>query len=271
MLIYLNNQLAWIKILFLFLVAATIISCKSKKDESQMSDSQMEALLSGIWIDDENESLAFMAKKDTLYYPDASVLPAHYRIYNDTIYIDGAVKFKYVVDRLTSNLFIFINQNGEKIRLVKTNDPSYKYYFIRKPKVYEDVNQQLLKRDTVVNWNDTRYHCYIQINPTTYRVVKNDINDEGVGVGKIYYDNFINVTVYVGANRLYSHDFKKQEFSKFVPTEIMRQSILSDITYNKCTANGVAFQAQLRIPESASSYIVNIFISTGGKMNMTQP
>lgn len=247
------------------------MGCTSKKDASQQSDSQLEALLDGIWIDDEDESVAFMAKVDTLYYPGENILPVHFRIYKDTLFLDGTYTVKYLIEKLTSNLFIFRNQNGEQVKLVKTNDRTYLEAFKKPQKRTNEVNQQLLKRDTIVHFGDTRYHCYMQINPTTYKVVKNDINEEGVGVGKVYYDNIVNVNVYIGSKRLFSRDFRKQDFINFVPKEIMRQSILSEIAYKNCSQNGVVFQAQLRIPESASSYIVNISISSEGKMLMSQP
>jgi len=252
-------------------VLLAVAGCKSRKDDSQKSDSQAEAMLAGYWLDEENESVAFMAKGDTLYYPDADILPVHFRIYGDSLYMDGNSPTRYFIERITPNLFVFRNQNGERVRLVKTSDPLYKSVFRKESKPINEVNQQLLKRDTVVTGGDTRYHCYIQINPTTYRVVKNGVNDEGVGVGKVYYDNFVNVTVYIGSRRVYSHDFRKQEFTRFVPNEIMRQSILSDIVYVSCTADGVNFQAQLKIPESASSYIVNIEITSDGRVHLSQP
>lgn len=256
---------------FYILVVTVIIGCTSKKDADQQSDSQLEAMLAGVWISDEDESVAFMAKKDTLYYPDEDVLPVHFRIYKDTLFLDGTYELKYVIKKLTPNIFIFRNQNGEEVKLVKTNDRSFFEVFHTSERPIYEVNQKFLKRDTIVTSGETRYHCYMQINPTTYKVVKNSINDEGVGVGKVYYDNIVNVNVYVGSRRLFSHDFKKQEFISFVPKEIMRQSILSDISYKSCSPNGVVFQAQLRIPESASSYIVNINISPEGKMLMSQP
>ena len=56
----------------------------------------------------------------------------------------------------------------------------------------------MLKRDCVVFFNDEKYHCYIQINPTTYKVVKPSVNDDGVEVDNVYYDNIVNLTVFNG-------------------------------------------------------------------------
>lgn len=228
-------------------------------------------MLGGVWINCEDESVAFMAKGDTLYYPDSGVLPAHFSIYGDTICIDGTSQQKYFIEKLTPNLFVFRNANSELVKFVKTDDRSALSDFEKSSEPVQEVNQQLLKRDTIVGSGSMKYHCYTQINPTTYKVVKDDINDEGVGIGKVFYDNVINITVYSDGRRLYSHDFWKREFSKFVPEATMRQSILSDIVYKSCTAEKVTLQAQLRIPGSASSYVVDIAISQDGKMSMSQP
>ncbi len=257
--------------LSIVLVTLVVASCASRKPQTPERDSQAEAMLDGVWIDSDDESVVFMARHDTLFYPDESVLPVPYRIYGDTLYMDGKQKSKYVILKLTPNLFVFNNQNQERVKLVKSNDASAMASFSKPTEPIEEINQKLLKRDTVVVAGDTRYHCYMQVNPTTFRVVKNDLNEEGVGVGRAFYDNIVNVAVYIGSQRLYSRDFDKKAFVKFIPEEIVSQIILSDVVYKSCTSDGVTFQAQLRIPESPSSYIVNINISHSGKMQMSQP
>lgn len=260
-----------LRFLFVVLIVFVVASCGSRKQQAPERDSQAEAMLNGVWLDGDDESVVFMAKHDTLFYPDGNVLPVPYRICGDTLYMDGKQKSKYVIEKLTPSLFVFINQNQERVKLVKSDDVSAMESFNKPAEPIEEINQQLLKRDTVVVAGDTRYHCYMQVNPTTFRVVKNDLNDEGVGVGRAFYDNIVNVTVYIGNRRLYSHDFNKRAFVKFIPEEIVSQTILSDVVYKSCSSDGVTFQAQLRIPESASSYIVNINISHDGKMLMSQP
>ena len=51
----------------------------------------------------------------------------------------------------------------------------------------------------------------------------------------------------------------------------MRQSILSDVVYDRCDNSGIVFHALLRVPESASGYLVFITISPEGKMTLSQP
>ena len=259
--------------IFPLVVLLLLASCGNKKVEGQKSDPQSEAMLSGIWIDEDDESIAFKAVGDTIYYPDADVLPVHFRIYGDTIYLDGAKPMRYYIEKYTGHIFRFRNQNGETVSLVKTDDPDMDKAFEKEEQMGfdDEIIQELQKRDTVVVSGDKRYHCYIQVNPTTYKVLKTDYNDEGVGVSKVYYDNIINLAVYDGAQKLFSSDFRKQDFNKFVPAEVMSQSILSDVVFDRCDVSGVVFRAILRIPESASGYLVNLIVSPQGKLSLSQP
>lgn len=263
------NKTLYILLITLFVFA----NCTDKKDEGPKSDPQSEALLAGIWVNEEDESVAFKAVKDTLYYPDADVMPVHYRIYGDSLYIDGPSPMQYYIEKITGNIFRFQNQNGEVIQLVKTNDKEFESAFlVQKGDTYEnDIIQQLVKRDTIVSSGDKRYHCYVQINPTSYKVLKTDYNNEGVGVNKVYYDNIINLAVYEGAQKLFSSDFHKQDFHKYVPKDVLSHSILSDINFDHCDNKGVVFNALLRIPDSASGYLVNIILSPEGKITLVQP
>lgn len=258
--------------IMLFIVLAILLnSCSGKKDERRHSDSHLEAMLQGIWINADDETVALKVKNDTLYYTDAGIEPVHYRIYGDTIYIDGVTPTKYFVEKLTANIFRFRNRSGELVKLMKSDDSSLEMDFVEKQEPIVAVNQQLLKRDTIVNADNMRYHCYMQVNPTSFKVIKGGLNNEGIGVDKVYYDNIVNIAVYTGKTRLFSRDFKKHDFQNFVPREILPQCILSDILYDCCDASGVTFQAQLRIPESASSYVTYIVISPKGEMKMLQP
>lgn len=251
-----------------------LASCNGKKDEGQKNDPQSVAMLGGVWMNEDDESVAFKAVGDTLYYPDAAILPVKFRIYGDTIYLDGASPMKYFIEKFTTHIFQFRNQNGESVKLVKSDDPDADKAFeaTEEEATFEDdIIQQLVKRDTIVAAGESRYHCYVQVNPTTYKVLKTDYNNEGVGVSKMYFDNIINLAVYRGADKVFSSDFHKQDFQKYVPAEVMKQSILSDIAYDHADESGVVFRASLRIPESASGYLVYITISPNGKCKFSQP
>ena len=131
------------------------------------------------------------------------------------------------------------------------------------------LNQrQLIKRDSVVTVGSNHYHYYVQVNPTTYKVVKTSYNDDGVAVDNIYYDNIVHLSVYNGASCLFSSDFRKRDFAGLVPQQYLSQSVLSDIVYYQATAAGIEFVASLAIPDSASSFQIKITIAANGKKKM---
>lgn len=259
-----------LRYIFIAVIALTVFSCNDRRQVDQLSDSTSEAMLEGVWVNEDEETAVFKIVGDTLYYPDKSLLPMHFRIYRDTMYVDGGIGAKYAIEKLSDNVFQFRNQNDDVVRLVKSDDSVFQQTLSDAEDPVQDINQELLKRDTIVMGGQTRYHCYVQVNPTTYKVVKNQLSDEGIGVGKIYYDNIVHIAVYIGARRVYSRDFRKQDFSDYVDEEILSHCILSDIVYMDSGNEGVTFQAQLRIPGSASSYITDIFVSSDGEMTIRQ-
>ena len=172
---------------------------------------------------------------------------------------------KYQIVKQSAHLFQFKNQNGETVRLVKSDDPTDKIEFMGKRPVALNQNK-LIKRDSIIMYNGERYHTYIQVNPTTYKVVKSAYNDEGVEVDNVYYDNIIHISVFQGARQLFSRDFRKKDFSGKIPSAYLRQSILSDILFDRIDAAGLHFISEIAIPDSPSSYQVDILISFDGKM-----
>ena len=160
-----------------------------------------------------------------------------------------------------------MNQNNEAVRLVKSDDPDNIYSFEEKRIL--SVNQhQLIKRDTVVVYNNERYHCYVQVNPTTYKVYSSTYNDEGVEVQNIYYDNIIHISVFNGARKVFSKDFYKKDFTRQVPDDFLRQSVLSDFEFQKLDQQGVHYTAMLAKPDSSSSYVVEVIISYAGALSL---
>ncbi|MCD8288512.1 MAG: DUF4738 domain-containing protein [Prevotella sp.] len=255
-----------IKHLAILFALLSIVACKGKQD-GQAVDEDV-AMLAGVWQNADDDSYVFRIEGDTIYYADRTLLPVHFCIRRDTMLIEGATTTKYVLEQITPNVLRFRNASGEMVRLYKAAEKVDDAEFYSAEETMLEVTQQLTKSDTVVVAGTKRYHCYVQVNPTTFKVVKSEMNNEGMDVGKIYYDNIVNVAVYDGARRVYFHDFKKQEFAAFVPEEIMPLCILSDIVYASCSSDGIVFEAQLRVPESASSYIACIRISPEGGMSL---
>ena len=153
------------------------------------------------------------------------------------------------------------------VKLQKSNDPVDETEFVHDtPSVMTYTHQ--VKTDSVVMYNGERFHWYIAINPTKYKVVKRNYNDDGLEVENVYYDNIMHVSLFQGAQRLYSSDFKKQMFVKQVPENFLENAVLANMEYSRVDAEGFHFNATLCIPDEASCYVVETLIDHKGQMRM---
>lgn len=255
--------------LLLLMAAAIVTGCGgTPKRARQEKHENLEAkrMLQGIWVNDGGQDVAFMAKGDTIYYPDTTSQPACFRIVDDTLVL-GGTGVRYAIVRQAPHLFIFRNQAGDEVRLVRSSDPDDASFFVRRRPAA--LNQgRTVKRDTVTVCGGERYHSYIQVNPTTYRVIKTAYNDDGVAVDNVYYDNIIHLGVYHGATPLYSHDFYKSDFQGYVPANVLSQSVLSDMRLSAADARGLHFEASVLIPDSPTGYQLIVSVGYDGKLSI---
>ena len=247
-----------------------IVGCSHKADrqgETVAENAAAKKMLQGIWLNDDEDDVAFRVKGDTIYYPDSTSQPVYFYIAGDTLVMKGANVVKYPIVKQAAHIFQFKIQNGDIVKLVKTNDASYLRQFTQQPPVALNQNT-LIKRDTIVSHADEKYHLYVQVNPTTYKVYKSSYNDDGVEVDNVYYDNIVNINIFQGARKLFGKDFHKEDFKKKVPAEFLKQSILSDISFLKIDAEGIHYMAVLAMPDSSLSYQVELVVSHDGKMKI---
>lgn len=238
-----------------------------RKEEVVQENLEAKKNLQGIWLDDDGDDVAFRIKGDSVFFPDSTSMPAYFRVEKDSFVVVGGNTVKYHIVKQTPHLFVFVNQNGERVKLVKTDDESYLDLFA--PKTFLAVNQnRIVKRDTVLYHGAEKYHCYVQVNPTTYKVFKSSYNDDGVEVDNVYHDNIVNVNIYHGSRKIFGRDFRKEDFKEQVPHEFLKQSILSDIVFKKVDADGVHYKVVLAMPDSSMSYQVEVIISLEGKMTI---
>lgn len=254
------------------LIAGSFFSCRRSRVAGQGTmpeeDSVAKQMLQGIWVDEDGQDVAFKAQGDSIFYPDTTSQPVRFQIFGDTLVLHGASDVKYPIMKQTRHLFIFRNQNGDEVKLRLSDDADDADFFLGKRP--QALNQgTLIKRDTLVRYQDKPYHCYIQVNPTTFKVIKSSWNDDGVEVDNVYYDNIINLNVYSGAHRLFHGDLKKQQFGRVVPADFLRQSIFSDMVLKGLDADGIHFQASLVMPDDRmSSFQVIVTIAYNGRMSM---
>lgn len=251
--------------LMIIIVSQLFLCCGKTNNSPIEEDLIAKKELQGVWINEEEEDVAFHIKGDTLFFPDKNSAPVYFRIEKDSFVLFGVNIKKYPIVKQTQNTFEFINQNKDHIRLIKNHDKSYLKLFNRDSLV--EVNQnKLIKKDTVLIYDENKYHCYVQINPTSYKVVKIAYNDDGVEVDNVYFDNIIHFSVFNGNKKIYSSNIVKNFFSDHVPPAFLDQAVLSDLTFYKIDNEGIHYFAVLGIPDSSSKFMVELIVSYEGKL-----
>lgn len=261
-----GGQPSWLLPIALVLLAACSGSHSSPPDATS-EDKEAKALLQGIWVDDESGDISFRAKGDTIYYPDSTSQPAYFRIVDDSLEL-GQSHTRYSIVKQSAHLFWFENQNGDVVKLVKSDDQETNDAFVSDtPRTM--VYTQVVKHDSVVMHAGERYHWYTAINPTKYRVFTKSYNDDGVEVENVYFDNIIHISLYQGARQIFSRDFRKQMYKGKVPQQFLNQAVLGAMDYAGADASGFHFHATLCIPGGATCYIADNTISPQGKLTTT--
>lgn len=228
-------------------------------------DKEAKAMLQGIWVEEESEDISFRVKGDTLFYADSTSMPAYFRIVGDSLELGSGTKYGIV--KQSPNIFWFTNQNGDVMKLRKSDDQADLAVFVHDtPKAIIYTHQ--VKTDSVVVWNGNRYHWYIAVNPTKYKVTRHVFNDDGMEVENVYYDNIMHISVFQGTRKLFSQDFRKQMYSKMVPESFLKEAVLGNMEYGHADAKGLHFYATLCIPDGASCYMVETLVSYLGQMTM---
>ena len=266
---------------FACIVAVSILlSCCSKGEQTAPTEPQADTtamrLMEGIWLNDDGEpSLCIVG--DSIFFPYNASAPLRFTVISDTIIMFGSNEVKYPLLQLSAATLQFLNPTGDSVTLQKSETGSEDDVIFRQSppaNSHENppfaINQgRKVKRDTVVYVSGERYHCYMQVNPTTFKVYKSSLNDDGVEIDDIYYDNTVYIAVFTGRQKLYSHEFRKADFARLIPQQMLPQTILSDISLDKTGMQNIVFRAQLAIPDSPTSFIIGINIALGETISMT--
>jgi hypothetical protein len=220
-------------------------------------------MLQGVWVDEESGDVSFRVSGDTLYFADTTSMPTYFRIYKDSLYLASGTAYSIV--KHTEHLFWFNNQNGDLLKLQKSDDDDADIEATA-PSVLTYTHQ--VKIDSVAAYNGNRYHWYIAINPTKYKVTKRTFNEDGLEVENVYYDNIMHISVFQGARQIYSSDFRKQQYQGLVPAAFLEDAILANMVFSHIDAAGLHFNATLCIPDGATCYMVESTISYTGVLSM---
>ena len=246
----------------IIMLAVALSSCGTPQQKASALEENKEAksLLEGIWLDDNTETALLRVKGDTLFYADAATAPVAFKIIGDSLITYGARTNGYKIEKQEEHIFWFHSAVGDVIRLHKsdTENDSLAFIHTREIPVYNEV----IKKDSVVTYDNVRYRGYVYINPSKIKVMRPGVSEEGLGVDNVYYDNIIHICVYEGRKSLYAKDITKQMFKGVVPDDFLQWAILSDMDFMGVDSKGYHYQATVCVPAGASCYMVNI---TAGK------
>lgn len=263
--------IALLPLFFMFIIPLLIVGCKQTDTELKPleEDSKSKKMMQGIWIYEDEDAVAFRVKGDTIYYPDSVSQPVHFFVVSDSLVFDSSHPSKYALKLVTDKSLRFINADGDEIRLQKSDDKSYLALFEKQASTISVNQGELIKRDTVLTVGDVRYHAYVQVNPTSYKVYRQSLNENGVNVDNAYYDNIIHLALYENSTAIINRDYRKQDFASLVPKEFVEQCVFSDIEVDKVSEDGVCFIAILTIPDTYTCYNVKIFIPRKGAVKLS--
>lgn len=228
-------------------------------------DTVAKSMMQGVWLDSETEELVLKIEGDSVFFADGTSLPAYFRVMGDSIELGTNT---YHITKHTEHNFWFENPGGDEVRLVKrdSTDLDQPDFVRQEPQIITAT--EVTNLDSVVMYGGQRYHWYITVNPTRYKVVRTTYTPEGVAVENVYYDNIIHVSVFKGANKIYGHDFNKQAYSTDVPEDFLAQSILGNIRFSHVDSEGFHFNATVCIPDGERCYMVENLINFDGQMSM---
>ena len=107
-----------------------LLGCKSEKQQTEkpvvQEDSRAKKMLQGVWINEIEEDVVFSINGDTIYYPDSTSIPEYFKVIRDSLLIGSPNASKYSITKQTEHLFVFKNQYGDEVRLVKSENPEDK-------------------------------------------------------------------------------------------------------------------------------------------------
>ena len=185
-------------------LAAMFSACGANQDKEALQEEDREAKekLQGIWLDDNTEAAVLQVAGDTIYYADAAVAPVAFKIIGDTLTTYGARINNYKIEKQGEYIFWFHSLVGDVIRLHRAENNADSLSFIHEQEV--PVYTEVIKKDSVVMYDNTRYRGYVYINPSRIKVMRPGVSEEGLSVDNVYYDNIIHICVYEGKRSLFA-------------------------------------------------------------------
>ena len=256
-------------VIVLCVLLLSLSGCGSRQGGSieRPENKEAKALLQGVWMDAETDNVVCKMEGDSVFYSDSTSVTAYFKVVDDTLYIGRTAR--YHIERQSEHLIWFQSPDGDLIKLYKVEEEVADDYEPQKAQVLSLTDVE--KKDTVVFWGGERYHLYIAINPTKYKVSRRTVNEDGLEVENVYYDNVIHLSIFQGSRQLFSRDYRKQQYEKQVPSQFFNESILNDMDLMKTDASGFHLYLSICKPGDASCYQLEHIVSFNGQLTIKQP
>lgn len=250
----------------LLLLFLSLMGCKNRGGEETMRQEDLEAkkMLQGIWLFDDGET-AFMAKGDSIFYPDTTSLPVKFWIANDSLYLKGNHTCHYQVTAQAAHLFKIANPSGDEVKFVKGGKNTSHADFLQ-ARPYALNTFRTFDSDTVVSNDMGFFDTRIHVETTSDQVIRSTYNDQGIEVDNMYLDNVARVTTYNHGKLVYSHDFRKAEFSQQVPADFLSKCILRGITFSHAAGDALYYDVSIGIPDASTTYVIGLRINSKGNV-----
>ncbi len=232
-------------------------------------DKVAKQLLQGVWVDDASDMPFFLVAGDSLLYAGQDATPMAFKIIRDSIYLLGIDTISYKIERQGENTFWIRTDTDDIVKLYRSEDAVNEYAFRSNQKTDEvNVVQKKMQKDSIIVYDGVRYRGYVFINPSKYKVIRTSLDDNGMAIERVYYDNIIHICVYEGAHELYGRDIDKKLFANYMDAEVLPVTILSDMDFIEVDAEGYHYRAILTIPESSVTYNMSLTISPQGQLQI---
>ena len=225
---------------FLLLLAIlSLAACKNQGGEAtrKQEDQEAKKLLQGIWLYEDGET-AFMANGDSIFFPDTTSLPVQFWI---------------------------ANPSGDEIKVTKTSNNALRADFLQ-ARPYALNTFRTFDSDTVVSNDMGFFDTRIHVETTSDQVIRSSYNGQGIEVDNMYLDNVARITTYNHGKLVYSHDFRKAEFSELVPADFLEKCILRGITFSHAAGDALYYDVSIGIPDASTTYVIALRINSKGKV-----
>ena len=255
------------KVLFFMLFMPLIAACTGsveKKDEKAVEERNQMIMqhLQGIWIDDNTELPMLKIKGDSIFLASQINMPFCFSISGDSLLAKGLEPVAYRIIKIEEHVFQFYTSLGDLVSLHKSDNDTIPFGY----QTVTEPEKKVIEKDSVFYFQGKRYHGYAYINPSTKKVFRPTITEEGMIVDNVYYDNIIHICVFQGKQRLYAKDISKEIFEGTVPADFLKMSVLSDMKFTGVDSEGYHYQATVSMPDDLSCYYVNLLIDEKGTL-----